>query len=174
MTEHHFFGPEEAGRSVAFTGHRNYDRHPLAEPAALERTVEELYRRGMRIFYSGMAPGFDLAAAECVLRLRARHGDVCLVAAIPCPGQADRFPAAVRMRYRRIVERADCQVVVCKENRASSYLARDRYMVDRSGLLVAFYDGSKGGTHYTVHYARRLGREVVNLCPDPQLSLALK
>ena len=47
--------------SVAFTGHRTY-RGAAAD--ALRRTVGELYARGFRTFLSGMAVGFDLAAAE--------------------------------------------------------------------------------------------------------------
>ena len=53
--------------SVAFTGHRTY-RGAAAD--ALRRTVGELYARGFRNFLSGMAVGFDLAAAEAVLELR--------------------------------------------------------------------------------------------------------
>ena len=56
--------------SVAFTGHRTY-RGAAAD--ALRRTVGELYARGFRTFLSGMAVGFDLAAAEAVLELRERE-----------------------------------------------------------------------------------------------------
>ena len=49
--------------SVAFTGHRTY-RGAAAD--ALRRTVGELYARGFRNFLSGMAVGFDLAAAEAI------------------------------------------------------------------------------------------------------------
>ena len=50
--------------SVAFSGHRTY-RGDAA--GTLHRTLEELYARGFRTFLSGMAVGFDLAAAEAVL-----------------------------------------------------------------------------------------------------------
>ena len=66
--------------SVAFTGHRTY-RGAAAD--ALRRTVGELYARGFRNFLSGMAVGFDLAAAEAVLELRERAPGVRLVAAVP-------------------------------------------------------------------------------------------
>ena len=69
--------------SVAFTGHRTY-RGAAAD--ALRRTVGELYARGFRNFLSGMAVGFDLAAAEAVLELRERAPGVRLVAAVPFRG----------------------------------------------------------------------------------------
>jgi len=40
---------------------------------------------------------------------------------------------------------------------------RDRYMVDHAALLIAAFDGSPGGTRYTVEYAMRRGLEIVDL-----------
>ena len=53
--------------TAAFTGHRRYDGEC---DDALRAVVRELYGRGFRVFWSGMALGFDLAAAEAVLALR--------------------------------------------------------------------------------------------------------
>lgn len=52
--------------TAAFTGHRRYDGEC---DDALRAVVRELYGRGFRVFWSGMALGFDLAAAEAVLAL---------------------------------------------------------------------------------------------------------
>ena len=78
---------DERTACVAFTGHRRYRGEA---DDALAQTVEELCRAGFRTFLSGMALGFDLAAAETVLVLRRRFPGIRLVAAIPCPGQAER------------------------------------------------------------------------------------
>ena len=40
---------------------------------------------------------------------------------------------------------------------------RTRYMVDHASLLIAAFDGSPGGTRYTVEYAMRRGLEIVDL-----------
>lgn len=40
---------------------------------------------------------------------------------------------------------------------------RDRYMVDHSMLLIAAFDGSAGGTRYTVGYALRQGIEIFDV-----------
>ena len=43
-------------------------------------------------------------------------------------------------------------------------LRRNRYMVDRSSLLIAVYDGTpKGGTMNTLAYALRQGVETIIL-----------
>ena len=51
-----------------------------------------------------------------------------------------------------------------RKNSASSCMQRrDRYMVDHASLLIAAFDGSAGGTRYTVEYAMRRGLDVVDL-----------
>ena len=40
-------------------------------------------------------------------------------------------------------------------------LKRNRYMVDKSELVIAVFNGTKsGGTWYTINYARRSGKQV--------------
>ena len=148
--------------SVAFTGHRTY-RGAAAD--ALRRTVGELYARGFRTFLSGMAVGFDLAAAEAVLELRDSLPGLRLVAVVPFGGQEARFSHADRARYRAAMASADDAVVLSPVYRAGCYAVRNNYLVDHASLLVAWYDGSPGGTRYTVRRALGRGLEVVNLCP---------
>ena len=42
-------------------------------------------------------------------------------------------------------------------------LRRDRYMVDHSSLLIAAFDGTGGGTMYTLNYAMKQGLAIVDL-----------
>ena len=92
-----------------------------------------------------------------------------LVCAVPFEGQEARFPAADRERYARLLAAADERVTVCPRYAPGCYARRNDYLVDRAGVLVAWYDGSPGGTRYTVRRALRRGREVVNLCPEALL-----
>ena len=147
--------------SVAFTGHRTY-RGAAAD--ALRRTVGELYARGFRNFLSGMAVGFDLAAAEAVLELRERVPGVRLVAAVPFRGQEMRFSPADRERFRRVLAEADSVEVLAPAYHRGCYAVRNDFLVDNARVLVAWYDGSPGGTRYTVRRALGGGLVVVNLC----------
>ena len=139
--------------TAAFTGHRRYDGEC---DDALRAVVRELYGWGFRVFWSGMALGFDLAAAEAVLALR---------------GQADRFPEADRLRYMRILDRADEVATLAPRYEPRCYLRRDEFMVERSAAVVAWFDGGKGGTRYTWDYARRCKAERINLWCDGQQEL---
>ena len=157
--------------TVSFTGHRSY-RGEAARQTDL--TVRHLAGEGMRQFLCGMAMGFDMAAAESVLRMRAllTDSDIRLIAAVPFRGQAARFPAAERIRYERILAAADEVAVLSEHYSPECYARRNDWLIDNSSVVVAWYDGSAaGGTHYTVSRARRLSRRIVNLRPSEQLEM---
>ena len=158
--------------SCCFTGHRpaklpwgyhETDPRCLTLKRRLRDAVEIAYEQGYRHFLCGMAQGCDLYFCECVLEMRSLHPDVTLEAAIPCPTQADAWPAAQRERYQRLVSACDYETMVSDRYSSSCMLRRDRYMVDHASLLIAAFDGSAGGTRYTVEYALKRGLSVVDL-----------
>ena len=104
-----------------------------------------------------------LLHGECVLRLRQTHPDVTVEAAVPCPSQADAWPPDQRRRYERLVAACDFETLVSACYTPACMQRRDRYMVDHAALLIAAFDGSPGGTRYTVEYAMRRGLEIVDL-----------
>lgn len=154
--------------SVAFTGHRTY----VDEAGELLRgVVTELYGRGMRTFLSGMALGFDLAAAETVLLCRDLCPELRLTAVVPFEGQQRLFPTAESKRYQCVLAAADEVVVLSGDYHRGCYAVRNDYLTDRASLLVAWYDGSAGGTQYTVRRALKHDREVWNLHPSARVAV---
>lgn len=158
--------------SCCFTGHRpgklpwkynEEDAQCLALKRRMTDAVETAYEEGYRHFLCGMAMGCDLYFCECVLALREQYPDVTVEAAIPCPTQADRWPAAQRERYARLVAACDFETLVSQQYTSTCMQRRDRYMVDHASLLIAAFDGSAGGTRYTVEYAMRRGLDIVDL-----------
>ena len=157
--------------TCCFTGHRpaklpwgSDERDPrcLALKRSMARELEGLYRRGVGHFISGMALGCDLYFAEAVLDLRERY-PVTLECALPFPGQAERWTEDCRRRWRAIVDSCDVETVVQDHYDKGCMLRRDRYMVDRSAVVLAVFDDSPGGTKYTLDYAARRQREVLLL-----------
>ena len=158
--------------TCCFTGHRpeklpwGYDESSpdcIALKRQLARALEELYRRGFRHFIGGMAQGCDLYFAEAALALREEHPDLVVEAAIPCPSQSKNWREEDKARYQCILERCNLETVVQQYYTQGCMLRRDRYMVDRSALLLAIYNGSGGGTRYTINYALDRGVEVIQL-----------
>ena len=137
----------------------------------LDVTLRELYARGVRVFYSGMAEGFDLLAARAVLDLRREYSDIQFVAAVPFRAQAVGFSAVVHRDYDQILAAANRVDVLQEEYSRDCFLRRDDYMVERAATVVAWFDGRAGGTAYTVGRARSLSCEVINLYRDGQMSL---
>lgn len=94
-----------------------------------------------------------------------------LVAVVPFQGQASRFSAADRERFHRVLAAADRSVTLSPSYHAGCYAVRNNYLIDHASLLVAWYDGSPGGTHYTVRRALARGLELVNLHPQPAVDI---
>lgn len=105
----------EKSKSLAFTGHRTIPIERQDEiRARLVEAVSVAYKSGITCFYSGMAIGFDLMAAETVLSLKGRYPDIRLIAVVPFRRQNCRWPSIEKERYQNIVSRAD-RVIVLSE-----------------------------------------------------------
>lgn len=162
----------EQEKTCCFTGHRpnklpwgddESDRRCAALKERIRQAVEAAYDRGFRHFICGMAQGCDLYFCEAVLSLRDERPGVTLEAAVPCEEQAEKWPRRDRERYERLVGLCDFETMVQRHYDRGCMLRRNRYMVDRSQLLIAAYDGTAGGTRYTVLHAMRRGVEVVTI-----------
>ena len=167
----------ERALTCCFSGHRNArlpwgtretDPRCLALKDRLDRELEKAYGEGYRHFLCGMAQGSDLYFCEAVLALRQAHPDVTLEAAIPFAGQADRWPETDRRRRELLLDQCDLETVIQHHYTAGCMDRRNRYMVDRSSLLIAVYDGlPRGGTLNTLAYAMKQGLRTVILEVSP-------
>ena len=161
--------------TCCFTGHRPPrlpwgadESHPRCRDLKerLAAALEEAYQQGYRHFLCGMAQGADLYFGEAVIALRAAHPDVTLEAAVPFEGQADHWPEPDRRRRQRLLDACDYESVVQHRYSKGCMQRRNRFMVDRSSLLLAVYDGTPaGGTAATVLYAMQRGLHLVFLDP---------
>ena len=154
----------ERERTCCFTGHRpgklpwgadERDPRCLALKQSISRELERLYLRGWRHFISGMAQGADLYFAEAALALKEKYPDLTVEGAVPCPTQADRWPEEERRRWRRALDACDLETLVQQNYDRFCMHRRDRYMVDRSSAILAVFDGTPGGTMYTLNYAMK-------------------
>ena len=159
----------EKSKTCCFTGHRpnklpwgtdETDPRCEALKEAIRKAVVKAYDEGYRHFICGMAKGCDFYFCEAVQALRDSRPGITVEAAIPCESQADKWPEAERRRYRELVGLCDFETVVQHSYDKGCMLRRNRYMVDRSSRLIAAFDGTLGGTMYTVTYAMKRGAEV--------------
>ena len=160
--------------TCAFTGHRpgtlpwgDNESHPdcVALKTRLDEAVWDAYAAGYRHFICGMARGADFYFCESVLRLRDQHRSVRLEAAVPFPGQSDRWSAADRERYRELLRACDIETLIQQSYTPTCMHRRNQYMVDHANCIIAVYNGApKGsGTLGTLNYAINQGLKIVLL-----------
>lgn len=147
-------------KSCAFTGHRELDED--FSRSKLEDAVLKLIEEGVDTFYCGMARGFDMEAAECVLRLKKTY-DIKLVACIPCAGQSKYFGGALEKRYKNILSLCDEEILLSENYYDGCMFYRDRYMVERCDVVLCYFKKKKGGTYYTVNYAKNSDKKIINI-----------
>lgn len=152
------------GRTAAFTGHRperlpfeGADSAPEVKRLKYDmcRAIHQAIERGYLRFISGMAPGFDLWTAQAVLSFREIYPEIMLECAVP---YRDHGGGGL---YQEILERADKVTVLSEKYYEGCLLARNRYLVEQSSLLIACCFTQYGsGTGYTLRQAKKQGLEI--------------
>ena len=155
----------EKSKSLAFTGHRTIPIERQNEiRARLVEAVSVACKSGITCFYSGMAMGFDLMAAETVLSLKGKYPDIRLIAVVPFRRQNCRCHSMEKERYQNIISRADRVIVLSEHYFHGCLLRRNDFMLEHSCGVIAFYDGKPyGGTFYTYREARKRCIDIINL-----------
>ncbi len=113
---------------------------------------------------SGMALGWDQALAGAAVAL-----GIPFIAAVPFLSQAHRWPAEAKERYYRLLDAAETVEMTGVMQHGSEaevnhlMQVRNEWMVDRADRMVALWNGSWGGTHNCITYARKRGVPIDNL-----------
>jgi uncharacterized phage-like protein YoqJ len=127
------------------------------------KTLESLINDDCKFFYSGMAMGFDIIAAETVLYFRGKIPNINLICVIPFEEQEKAYSQAWKNRYNFILQACDEVILLSKEYHNGCYQNRNKFMVDNSDYVVTGYDGQAGGTRNTLLYAQKKKRTIVNI-----------
>ena len=144
----------------AFTGHRKETEK--LDAALLDRVILNLIKDGVKDFLCGMALGFDLIAAENVIKYK-KDFPIRLIGCLPCGDQSERFSKVDEERYNEILSRCDEILVLTPSYRNGCMQERDKFMVDNCDVLVCFLRKRSGGTYYTVEYAEKQGIKIIKL-----------
>ncbi len=156
---------------ICLTGHRpgkmyGYDLSDYRWQNLKENLKDILRSYDCDEAISGMALGCDTIFAMATLELKEEGIPIDLRCAVPVKGQELRWNANDIRRYRQILESAD-YVDILSEGPYKPYLMqkRNEYMVDNSDIVIAVWDGSKGGTGNCVEYAQKKGKQIIYINP---------
>lgn len=131
---------------------------------AIGEAILQAIDDGYDNFMVGMAGGFDLVAASVFYELKDAGyipGNVRFTAVLPFAGH--RPTKDWLDIHQAVLEEADEIITVADKYSTHAYLERNRLMVDRSSRLICYCASLTGGTAYTVKYAARNGRKIINV-----------
>ena len=145
-----------------FTGHRPEKLNASEEEVKhwLEEQIDQAVADGYVTFITGCAMGVDIWAGQIALDRRAANQDIHLIAVTPWPGFARRWKDEWKSQYDDLLHRADMVVNVCEHYHKGVFQQRNEWMVDRCNRVIAYYNGSAGGTRNTIEYAKKKGIDV--------------
>lgn len=151
-------------RTCCFTGHRSLPKG-RAEQELMDKLgglIWEAINSGYTHFVCGGAVGFDMIAAEMVLFFKYELNlDIKLEIAVPCERQDAKYSYRDKSRYKWILRHSDEIHHSRMPYQKGSYMLRNKYMVSKSSLIIAYYqEGKTGGTKNTLEYAKKLDREI--------------
>lgn len=166
------------GLACAFTGHRpskfsfGFDeKHPDCHKIKSLLTIQTdaLIGKGVTEFFSGMAQGVDLWAAEIVLGFKRNNPELKLFCVLPCETQADKWSIQARKKYFNILAQADKTIYISQQYTDTCMMERNRFMVDHAHFVIAVYNGEqRGGTAATVRYAQKKNKTLILINPNSE------
>lgn len=167
--------------TVSFTGYRLDKLLTLSDDInfiqqindALISSITQLIEQGYITFLTGMSDGFDLMAAQSVLKLKTSYPQIQLIAAIPFVNQEVKYSPQDKKLYKEVLSLVDNSVTFADHFSKGAYFLRNNFLVDNSSVLVTYFTGLKGGTKYTYDRASKTGLRIINLAPNFSYNLKL-
>ena len=105
-----------------------------------------------RQYYLGGARGIDTDALEYLSRTQPKS-----IRTVVVPNRVIDQPVQVRA----LINKYSTNIIELKNTGSDRFMIRNRFMVDHSTKVHAFYDfRGKGGTYNTIEYAKSIGRPV--------------
>ncbi len=147
---------------VAFSGHRppklglSWAGDEQRDLDVIADMADMLVRLKATSVITGMALGIDQLAARAAIRR-----GIPFDAYIPFPGQESRWPLVRRDAYHQLLDQARSVWYISKTYSAAAFQKRNVHMVDDADVLLAYFDGSPGGTKNCIDYAVSIGQEVI-------------
>lgn len=179
--------------SICFTGHRpsklgGYDWNTSKNQAIMKELKNQIIELINETednefkFICGGALGIDQMAFSILENikyntLKLNPLKMTLEIALPFLKQDIKWNDSDRIKWRQQLNKADIITEVDKLEKykikgyeeliyyPAKMQKRNEYMVDNSDIVIAVWDGSKGGTYNCVRYAEKLGKKVIKINP---------
>ena len=136
----------------------------------IEATIEECNKYATPneelTLVTGMALGVDTVFWEIAAKLRKSNKNIKIEAAVPFVGQEKKWIHESQKQYKQMLSESD-KVTIVSEGGFATYkmMARNRYMVNKSDIVIAVICKETGGTAQCVKYAKEHDKVVIEINP---------
>ena len=155
---------------VSATGHRpnklgSYDLPNPIYNYVCKETERILKELNPDKCISGAALGYDQYFMNVCFRL-----GIPVIAAVPFIGQEKMWPEKSQRMYHKLLEKAESVVIISEGGYSAQKMRiRNEWMSNNSDIVLACFDGSRGGTGNAVAYAQSKNKKIIFI--DPRLAL---
>ena len=151
-------------KTCFFTGHRVIgveDRATIKKQ--LEQEIVKAIAGEVSVFIAGGAVGFDMIAAETVLRLKKEY-PIQLSLYLPCKNHDILWNEGERLRLEYIKSMADeIYYVTHEEYKDGCMKKRNMAMVEASDMCIAYIKSNHSGTAQTLKMAEEKNLKIVKI-----------
>ena len=148
-------------KKCSFTGHRFIKDYNVIKDKTRTKLIE-LIEDGYTEFYNGGALGFDTMCALLIIEFKKKY-DIRLHLILPCKEHFIKWNEDQKMTFNIILNGADsveyAEEVYCD----GCMLKRNRMLCDNCDILVSHCLRSFGGSYYTVNYAKKTNKTIINI-----------
>ena len=125
----------------------------------MEKIVVELVEQGSKEFLSGGIGDWDDICSSAVRRAKRNYPHIQLCLVIPYMSQSiNRHKDYFEDMYDKIILPEWADTVHYK----AAITMRNRWMIDKSGIMLAFVKRDCGGAYKAMKYAQKQGIKVLN------------
>ena len=140
----------------------------------LYKYIEMAVAKGYTDFFSGLAEGTDLWAAEYLLIKKQKNSNIRLFGAMPYLKHSKSFSSESHCLLCEVEKGADSVILLNSDPDANYgrnpdvYRKRNYFMVDNASAVLGFFNEreSHSGTAQTINYARKKGKTVNSFSMD--------
>lgn len=144
---------------VTFCGHSQFSKSKECEQKLLAFLENKVGNCSAEMYLGGYG-GFDNFAYDCCKQYKRTHTGVSLVFVTPY------LTVEYQKNYLEFQKsRYDYIIYPEIENKPKRFAItyRNRYMVEKADLVIAYVSHKYGGAYDTYKYAKRKGKEIFNL-----------
>ena len=129
----------------------------------LKKELTALIESGITRFCTGGEEGFDMMAAQTVLKLKEEYKQIKLILMLPCEDQKRLWVLSDAEICTRLEQAADEVVYTSKCYFPGCRSKRDRHLFNYGAVCICYFEEHMIGTNCIVNYAKKKGLTLKNL-----------